>query len=103
MFKKIITSFLAAGTLSCCLYFLYLDKNEIIEDRLDNSYIEYTELSFVEPKESYGWEIIENGDETFVVVDDNTDEDFFLESEEQLDPDKTCYIYKYPKKTIHLV
>lgn len=103
MFNKITTSLMAAGILSCCLYFLYIDKKEITINQEDEV-VEYNELSFEESDNVFKWEVVEENGELYVVVDDNTDD--FCQVEEIIeveDPEKTCYIYQYPKKRIHLI
>jgi hypothetical protein len=75
----------------------------LVLENEDESDLEYNELSFEEKGEGFKWEVVEKDGETFIVVDDDTDEDFFIESEKVTDPEKTCYVYKYPRKLVHLI
>ena len=106
LLQKLIISLCIAGASSCFTLFIYREithKEQVIFEDQDSSDFDYNELSFKESDETFTWEVIEKDGETFVVIDDNTDEDFYEESKKVMDPESTCYVYKYPKKLIHLI
>ena len=117
IFQKLIITLCIAGASSCFTLFIYREITHkeitVFEDQ-DDSDFDYNELSFQESDETFTWEIIEKDGETFVVIDEdfssrevgcleNSDEDFYEETENVTDPSRTCYVYKYPKKLIHLI
>jgi hypothetical protein len=104
--QKLIISLCIAGASSCFTLVIYREithKKQIIFEDQDDSDFDYNELSFKEGEDTFKWEVIEQDGETFVVIDDNSDEDLFEEVEPVTNPNKACYIYKYPKKLIHLI
>jgi len=90
---------MVAGLMLGCSFFIYdyYHKEDIIYDEDDDE----DEIELTVKTNPFSWEIVQKDGETFVVIDDDTDE--FFEEEDIFDSNKVCYVYKYPKRYMYLI